>query len=65
MTAKAGITSTRWTLGVVAADLCGRGFQDLVLANDYGVDLDSIDWVTERLPAEAQTINRSGLSASV
>jgi hypothetical protein len=37
VTAKAGITSTRWTLGVVAADLCGRGHQDLVLANDYGV----------------------------
>lgn len=32
-----GITSTRWTLGVAAADLCGTGFQDLVLANDYGV----------------------------
>lgn len=32
-----GITSTRWTLGVAAADLCGTGYQDLVLANDYGV----------------------------
>lgn len=37
VTAKAGITSTRWTLGVVAADLCGTGYPDLVLANDYGV----------------------------
>jgi len=34
---KMGITSTRWTLGVAAADLCGTGFPDLVLANDYGV----------------------------
>jgi hypothetical protein len=32
-----GITSTRWTLGVAAADLCGTGYPDLVLANDYGV----------------------------
>ncbi|QDU18546.1 CRTAC1 family protein [Urbifossiella limnaea] len=37
VTAKAGITSTRWTLGVVAADLCGTGYPDIVLANDYGV----------------------------
>ncbi|MBX9626313.1 MAG: CRTAC1 family protein [Gemmataceae bacterium] len=37
VTAKAGIKSTRWTLGVVAADLCGTGYPDLVLANDYGV----------------------------
>ncbi|OWK38290.1 hypothetical protein FRUB_07410 [Fimbriiglobus ruber] len=32
-----GIKSTRWTLGVVAADLCGTGYLDIVLANDYGV----------------------------
>lgn len=32
-----GIKSTRWTLGVAAADLCGSGYPDLVLANDYGV----------------------------
>ena len=37
VTARVGITSTRWTLGVVAADLCGTGYPDLVLANDYGV----------------------------
>ena len=37
VTEKMGITSTRWTLGVAAADLCGTGFPDLVLANDYGV----------------------------
>jgi enediyne biosynthesis protein E4 len=34
---KLGIKSTRWTLGVAAADLCGTGYPDLVLANDYGV----------------------------
>lgn len=32
-----GITSTRWTLGVAAADVRGTGYQDLILANDYGV----------------------------
>lgn len=37
VTKQMGITSTRWTLGVAAADLCGSGYPDLVLANDYGV----------------------------
>jgi hypothetical protein len=37
VTKQAGIASTRWTLGVVAADLCGTGYPDIVLANDYGV----------------------------
>lgn len=37
VTAAAGIASTRWTLGVVASDLDGNGYPDLVLANDYGV----------------------------
>ena len=32
-----GINSRRWTLGVTAADLCGTGYPDLFLANDYGV----------------------------
>jgi hypothetical protein len=32
-----GITSHRWTLAVVAADLLGTGYPDLFLANDYGV----------------------------
>ncbi len=37
VTERVGIKSTRWTLGVAAADLCGTGYPDLVLANDYGV----------------------------
>jgi enediyne biosynthesis protein E4 len=37
VTARVGINSTRWTLGVVSADLSGSGYPDLVLANDYGV----------------------------
>jgi hypothetical protein len=32
-----GISSRRWTLAVVAADLDGTGYPDLFLANDYGV----------------------------
>ncbi|HEY1793519.1 MAG TPA: CRTAC1 family protein [Opitutaceae bacterium] len=37
VTREAGITSTRWTLAVMAADLNGDGWPDLFLANDYGV----------------------------
>jgi hypothetical protein len=37
VTEKVGIKSTRWTLAVQAADLCGSGYPDIVLANDYGV----------------------------
>jgi enediyne biosynthesis protein E4 len=36
-TAALGITSHRWTLAVIAADLFGTGYPDLFLANDYGV----------------------------
>jgi len=37
VTEKMGISSTRWTLAVAAGDLCGSGYPDLFLANDYGV----------------------------
>jgi hypothetical protein len=37
VTKEAGITSTRWTLAVAAANLCGGRYPDLFLANDYGV----------------------------
>jgi hypothetical protein len=32
-----GLTSTRWALAAVAADLRGSGYPDLFIANDYGV----------------------------
>jgi hypothetical protein len=32
-----GITSRRWTLALIAADLLGTGYPDLFLSNDYGV----------------------------
>jgi enediyne biosynthesis protein E4 len=37
VTEKVGIDSRRWTLAVGAADLCGTGYPDLFLANDYAV----------------------------
>jgi hypothetical protein len=37
VTQEMGITSTRWTLAVAAGNLCGSGYPDLFLANDYGV----------------------------
>jgi hypothetical protein len=37
VTAKVGIDSNRWALAAGAADLTGDGFQDLFVANDYGV----------------------------
>ena len=32
-----GLSSTRWALAAVAADLRGTGYPDLFIANDYGV----------------------------
>jgi hypothetical protein len=37
VTVSVGILSARWTLAAAAADLCGTGYPDLVLANDYGI----------------------------
>jgi enediyne biosynthesis protein E4 len=37
VSAKAGVSSTRWALAAVAADLRGTGYPDLFIANDYGV----------------------------
>jgi len=37
VTERMGISSRRWTLAVLAADLRGSGYPDLFLANDYGV----------------------------
>jgi hypothetical protein len=37
VSANAGLTSTRWALAAVAADLRGTGYPDLFIANDYGV----------------------------
>ena len=34
---RVGISSRRWALAAVAADLRGTGFPDLFIANDYGV----------------------------
>ena len=34
---KVGLSSTRWALAAVAADLRGTGYPDIFIANDYGV----------------------------
>ncbi len=36
VTERAGIKSTRWALGLAAADLRGTGYPDVIVANDYG-----------------------------
>jgi hypothetical protein len=38
VTEEAGLLSTKWTLAAGSADLNNDGYQDLVIANDYGVD---------------------------
>lgn len=38
VTAASGLTSTRWTLGVAAADFDGDGLTDLYTANDYATE---------------------------
>jgi hypothetical protein len=37
VSAKVGLSSTRWALAAVAADLRGTGYPDIFIANDYGV----------------------------
>jgi hypothetical protein len=37
VSAAVGLSSTRWALAAVAADLRGTGFPDIFIANDYGV----------------------------
>jgi hypothetical protein len=37
VSARVGLTSSRWALAAVAADLRGTGYPDLFIANDYGV----------------------------
>jgi hypothetical protein len=37
VSAQVGLSSTRWALAAVAADLRGTGYPDLFIANDYGV----------------------------
>ena len=37
VSARVGLSSTRWALAAVAADLRGTGYPDIFIANDYGV----------------------------
>ncbi|MBN9120172.1 MAG: CRTAC1 family protein [Planctomycetes bacterium] len=70
VTEKVGIKSTRWTLGVVAADLCGTGYPDIVLANDYGVSEFYANKNGERFEEVGQEVGigvtpKSGMNASL
>ncbi len=38
VTEAVGLTSTRWTLAAAAVDLNDDGYEDLFLANDFGID---------------------------
>ncbi|HEY6507953.1 MAG TPA: CRTAC1 family protein, partial [Vicinamibacterales bacterium] len=65
-----GITSRRWTLAVVAADLLGTGYTDLFFANDYGVSELYANQAGRRFADVAQATGvgrtpKSGMNASV
>ena len=70
VTERVGIKSTRWTLGAVAADLCGTGYPDIVLANDYGVSEFYANKGGERFEEVGQEVGigvtpKSGMNATL
>jgi len=70
VTAAVGITSRRWTLAVVAADLLGTGYPDLFFANDYGVselyaNQDGKRFVDVAQAAGVGRTPKSGMNASL
>ena len=70
VTERMGITSRRWTLAVLAADLHNTGYPDLFLANDYGVpELFANDggrrFVEVGRPAGVGMAPKSGMNASI
>jgi enediyne biosynthesis protein E4 len=65
-----GISSRRWTLAVIAADLLGTGYPDLFLSNDYGVSELFANQGGKRFTDVAQTTGvgrspKSGMNASI
>jgi hypothetical protein len=65
-----GITSRRWTLAVIAADLRGTGYPDLFLSNDYGVSELFANQQGKGFTDVAQTTGvgrspKSGMNASI
>ena len=69
VSAKAGLTSRRWALAAVAADLRGTGYPDIFIANDYGVsELFANDQGTFREVGREAGVGyspKSGMNASV
>jgi enediyne biosynthesis protein E4 len=66
---RVGLTSRRWALAAVAADLRGTGYPDLFIANDYGVsELFANDKGTFREVGRETGVGyapKSGMNASV
>jgi hypothetical protein len=69
VSAQVGLTSRRWALAAVAADLRGTGYPDLFVANDYGVsELFANDHGTFREIGREAGVGyspKSGMNASV
>jgi len=69
VSAARGLSSTRWALAAVAADLRGTGYPDLFIANDYGVsELFVNDGGTFREAGRETGVGyapKSGMNASV
>jgi hypothetical protein len=67
---KLGLTSKRWALAAVAADLRGTGYPDLFIANDYGVSELFVNEGGKRFREIGKESNvgyapKSGMNASV
>ncbi len=67
---KLGISSRRWALAAVAADLRGTGYPDLFIANDYGVSELYLNLGGERFREAGKEAGvgfspKSGMTASV
>lgn len=67
---KFGIKTNRWALAAAAADLNGDGFQDLFIANDYGVSELFLNDGGKRFVDAGETTGvgfapKSGMNASV
>jgi hypothetical protein len=69
VSAAVGLSSTRWALAAVAADVRGTGFPDIFIANDYGVsELFANDGGRFREIGRAAGVGyapKSGMSASI
>lgn len=64
-----GLTSTRWTLAADVFDLNGDGYEDLFLANDFGIDEFYVNERGQRFrnvgrPSNVSRVPKSGMNAT-